>query len=138
RERHGQRCARDPSDRLDQPAGELLRRRWLQADRRRAQSQGCHDAQSKSCTGTLAATLDDTWQVAYEIAQRVGGDAGTPGLDGPAKAPPPLKPQRLAVLETSGWAIASDSAKSCLQEALLRLRAAGVDIRTRHDDEDVA
>ena len=100
--------------------------------------EGCHDYQSQSCTGILAATLDDTWQVAYEIAQRVGGDAGTPGLDGPAKAPPPLKPQRLAVLETSGWAIASDSAKSCLQEALLRLRAAGVDIRTRHDDEDVA
>jgi len=100
--------------------------------------EGCHDYQSQSCTGILAATLDDTWQVAYEIAQRVGGDAGTPGLDGPAKAPPPLKPQRLAVLETSGWSIAPDSAKTCLREALQRLRAAGVDIRTRHDDEDVA
>src|SRR5262249_54223897 len=51
---------------------------------------------------------------------------------------PPLKPQRLAVLETSGWAIASDPAKTSLQESLQRLRAAGVDIRTRHDDEDVA
>src|SRR5215467_3132916 len=100
--------------------------------------EGCHDYQSQSCTGILAATLDDTWQVAYEIVTRVGGDAGTPGLDGPATCPAPDKPQRLAVLETSGWSIAPDSAKSCLQEALLRLRAAGVDIRTRHDDEDVA
>src|SRR5215813_2126389 len=99
---------------------------------------GSHDYQSQSCTGILAATLEDTWQVAYEIVQRVGGDPGTPGLSGPDKAPPATKPQRLAVLETSGWAIASDAAKSCLQDTIERLRAAGIDIRTRHNDEDVA
>lgn len=100
--------------------------------------EGSHDYQSQSCTGILAATLQDGWQVAYEIAQRVGGDAGTPGLTGPGNAPAPAKPQRLAFLETSGWAIASDAAKACLQEALQRLAAAGIEIRTRHNDADVA
>jgi Asp-tRNA(Asn)/Glu-tRNA(Gln) amidotransferase A subunit family amidase len=100
--------------------------------------EGSHDYQSQSCTGILAATLQDCWQVAYEIAQRVGGDAGTPGLTGPDAAPAPAKPRRLAVIETSGWEIASDAAKSCLQDALQRLTAAGIEIRTRHDDADVA
>jgi Asp-tRNA(Asn)/Glu-tRNA(Gln) amidotransferase A subunit family amidase len=100
--------------------------------------QGCHDYQSQSCTGVLAATLEDTWQVAYEIAQRVGGDAGTPGLIGPDRAPEAKKPRRFALIETSGWAIASDAAKKCLTDTLTRLAAAGVEIRTREDDEDVA
>jgi Asp-tRNA(Asn)/Glu-tRNA(Gln) amidotransferase A subunit family amidase len=100
--------------------------------------EGSHDYQSQSCTGILAATLEDSWQVAYEIARRVGGDAGTPGLTGPGKAPAPVKPRRLVFLETSGWAIASDAAKACLQDALQKLAAAGIEIRTRHDDADVA
>src|SRR6201996_5583411 len=54
--------------------------------------EGSHDYQSQSCTGILAASLEDTWQVAYEIAQRVGGDAGTPGLTGPSKMPVSIKP----------------------------------------------
>jgi Asp-tRNA(Asn)/Glu-tRNA(Gln) amidotransferase A subunit family amidase len=100
--------------------------------------QGCHDYQSQSCTGVLAATLEDTWQVATEITLRVGGDAGRNGLAGPDRAPAPAKPKRLALLETSGWSIASDGAKQKLQDALQRLGAAGIEIRTSEDDEDVA
>jgi Asp-tRNA(Asn)/Glu-tRNA(Gln) amidotransferase A subunit family amidase len=100
--------------------------------------QGCHDYQSQSCTGVLAATLEDTWQVAYEIASRVGGDAGRNGLAGPGQLPTAMKPKRLAFLETPGWSDASDAAKLKLEGALARLGAAGVEIRTREDDEDVA
>jgi Asp-tRNA(Asn)/Glu-tRNA(Gln) amidotransferase A subunit family amidase len=100
--------------------------------------QGCHDYQSQSATGVLAATLEDTWQVAYEIVSRVGGDAGQPGLVGPDRAPTPVKPRRLAVIETAGWETATPDAKSCLQDAVARLRAAGVEIVTRHDDAQVA
>jgi Asp-tRNA(Asn)/Glu-tRNA(Gln) amidotransferase A subunit family amidase len=100
--------------------------------------EGSHDYQSQSCTGILAATLPDAWQVACEIAQRVGGDAGTPGLMGPERAPEPVKPRRLAFLETSGWAVASDAAKASMQEALRRLSTAGVEIRTSADDADVS
>jgi Asp-tRNA(Asn)/Glu-tRNA(Gln) amidotransferase A subunit family amidase len=100
--------------------------------------EGSHDYQSQSCTGILAATLPDAWQVAYEIAQRVGGDAGTPGLIGPERAPEPVKPRRLAFLETSGWAVASEAAKASIQNTLQRLSEAGVEIRTSADDADVS
>ena len=100
--------------------------------------EGSHDYQSQSCTGILAATLQDTWQVAYEIAQRVGGDAGTPGLTGPDTAPAPVKPRRLAFLETAGWSVATEAAKSSIHDALQRLSAAGIEIRTSHDDADVS
>src|SRR5437867_4421986 len=100
--------------------------------------EGSHDYQSQSCTGILAATLQDTWQVAYEIGQRVGGDAGTPGLTGPERAPEAAKPRRLAFLQTAGWAIATAAAKASMQDALQRLSAAGIEIRTSDDDADVS
>ncbi|MBX9774831.1 MAG: amidase [Xanthobacteraceae bacterium] len=96
--------------------------------------EGCHDYQSQSCTGVIAATLEDTWQVAFEIVTRVGGDAGTPGLIGPATCPAPTRPKRLAFLETAGWAIAEPAAKALMQETLQRLKQNGVAVSTRHDD----
>lgn len=92
---------------------------------------GSHDFQSQSCNGVLAATLEDAWQVAYEIAQRAGGDAGWPALSGPPRVPAARKPRQLAFLETAGWGHAGDSAKQCLFDALERIRAQGVTIITR-------
>src|SRR6266566_8995710 len=66
-----------------------------------------YEGLSQSVTGVLAMTLEDAWQVAYEIASRVGGDPGYPGLFGPASAPAAKKPGRVAFLETAGWAAAS-------------------------------
>ncbi len=100
--------------------------------------QGSHDYQSQSCTGILAASLEDAWQAAYEIVARVGGDAGTPGLTGPASAPLPKKPQTLAVLETAGWNDASAAARQCLADTIAKLKSTGIDIRTRHNDTAVA
>lgn len=100
--------------------------------------EGSHDYQSQSCTGILGASLEDTWQVAYEIVARVGGDAGTPGLQGPHEAPLAVKPQSLAVLETAGWDVAAGGAKELLQDFVARLKSAGVDIQTRHNNENVA
>jgi Asp-tRNA(Asn)/Glu-tRNA(Gln) amidotransferase A subunit family amidase len=101
--------------------------------------QGSHDYQSQSCTGILGASLEDVWQIAHEIVARVGGDAGTPGLQGPDKAPAARKPHSLAMLETPGWeSAASAGAKECLQECVARLKSAGVEIRTRHADNKVA
>jgi Asp-tRNA(Asn)/Glu-tRNA(Gln) amidotransferase A subunit family amidase len=100
--------------------------------------EGCHDYQSQSCTGIIAASLEDTWQVAYEIVARVGGDAGTSGLVGPATCPAPAKPKRLAFLETAGWPNAEPAAQAIMQQALQRLKSAGVAVATRHDDAKVA
>jgi Asp-tRNA(Asn)/Glu-tRNA(Gln) amidotransferase A subunit family amidase len=100
--------------------------------------EGSHDYQSQSCTGILAASLPDAWQVAHEIVARVGGDAGTPGLQGPDTIPPAEKPRRLAVLETVGWDAASVGAKQRLGEFVMRLKSAGIEIRTRDNDDKVA
>ncbi|MGA9432074.1 MAG: hypothetical protein WBV65_21390, partial [Xanthobacteraceae bacterium] len=52
--------------------------------------------------------------------------------------PPGQRPRRLALLETAGWDNASVAAKQQLNEAIMRLRAAGVEIRTRQNDDKVA
>jgi Asp-tRNA(Asn)/Glu-tRNA(Gln) amidotransferase A subunit family amidase len=100
--------------------------------------EGSHDYQSQSCTGILGAALPDIWQVAHEIVARVGGDAGTPGLQGPDTMPQPVKPRRLAVLETAGWEFASVGAKQQLGECVMRLQSAGIEIRSRQNDDKVA
>src|SRR5947209_5128443 len=99
---------------------------------------GSYDGLSQSATGVLAATLEDAWQVAFEIATRAGGDPGYPGLFGPASAPAPVKPRRLVFLETAGWADASGDAKQAMADALARCKAAGIDVLTRHSDPKVA
>ena len=98
---------------------------------------GSHDALSQSTHGPLAASLPEAWQVAYEIAQRVGGDPGRPGLCGPPTCPAPSKPRRLAVLETPGWAVATSGAKAAFAEALAKLKSAGVTLVARHESERV-
>jgi Asp-tRNA(Asn)/Glu-tRNA(Gln) amidotransferase A subunit family amidase len=99
---------------------------------------GSYDGLSQSATGVLATTLEDAWQVAYEIAIRAGGDPGYPGLYGPLSAPAPRKPHRLAFLETAGWAAASPGAKAAMADALARFKAAGIDVRTRQSHTTVA
>jgi Asp-tRNA(Asn)/Glu-tRNA(Gln) amidotransferase A subunit family amidase len=98
---------------------------------------GSLDYLSQSCTGVLAATVQDAWQVAIEIAARVGGDPGLPGLDGPMQPPAPVKPRTLALLETAGWRVASPEAKAALEAAVERLKAAGVKFVTRSSHPEV-
>ena len=86
---------------------------------------GSYDGLSQSAHGTLAASLPEAWQVAYEIAQRAGGDPGFPGLYGPAKPPAAVKPKKLALLETDGWSVATKGAMQALTETLAKL-AGGV------------
>jgi Asp-tRNA(Asn)/Glu-tRNA(Gln) amidotransferase A subunit family amidase len=52
--------------------------------------------------------------------------------------PPARKPRRLAVLETAGWDSATVGAKQQLNECIMRLKSAGIEIRTRHNDDKVA
>ncbi|MGE3245582.1 MAG: amidase [Beijerinckiaceae bacterium] len=92
---------------------------------------GSHDYMSQSCQGVLAATLEDCWQTAFEIAQRCGGDPGHGGLQGPSSLPKTPPPKRLALLETSGWDEASGEAKDALLAAAEDLRRAGIAVLTR-------
>jgi Asp-tRNA(Asn)/Glu-tRNA(Gln) amidotransferase A subunit family amidase len=98
---------------------------------------GSYDHLSQSCLGILAATPDDAWLVASAIAERVGGDPGHPGLRGPSAMPPARKPQRLAALETAGWAKATEGAKAALAAARRRLTALGIEMSDRRSDPAV-
>jgi Asp-tRNA(Asn)/Glu-tRNA(Gln) amidotransferase A subunit family amidase len=100
--------------------------------------EGSHDYQSQSCTGVEAATLEEAWQVAYEIATRVGGDAGHPGLSGPSSAPAARAPRRLAFLKTAAWPQAAPGAKQRMDEALSRFQVGGAEIMTANNSVKVA
>ncbi len=99
---------------------------------------GSYDYLSQSCTGTIAATLAEAWQVAYEIAIRAGGDPGCMGLVGPATMPAAHKPRTLAFLQTAGWPVATAGAQAACQGAIRGLEAAGVTIVTRANTPSVA
>lgn len=99
---------------------------------------GSYDVFSQSCTGTIAATIDETWVVAREISARCGGDPGYPGVSGPAVRPAARRPGRVAVLETAGWEVAGDAAKAAFSTVRERLEAAGIECVDRRSDETVA
>src|SRR5262245_33793506 len=99
--------------------------------------EGCHDYQSQSCTGILAASLEDTWQVAHEIVSRVGGDAGTPGLIGPDRCPAPQKPRRLVLLRTAGWKELDHGMKETVGLMVSELADAGIAIDTRETHAEI-
>ena len=99
---------------------------------------GSFDVFSQSCTGTIAATIDETWVVAREMSARCGGDPGYPGVSGPMVRPAARRPGRVAVLETAGWEVAGDAAKAAFASVRERLEAAGIECVDRDSDETVA
>ena len=88
---------------------------------------------SQSHIGVHAGCLQDMWAVAYEIAQRAGGDPGHPGLYGEAAPRPAAKPRRLIVMEAEGWAQTDSRTMGGFETLLGRLRDAGVQILRRSD-----
>jgi Asp-tRNA(Asn)/Glu-tRNA(Gln) amidotransferase A subunit family amidase len=98
---------------------------------------GSFDHLSQSCLGVLAATPEDAWMVASAIAERVGGDPGYPGLQGPLAMPAARPPRRLAILETAGWTKATAGARAAFAAARTRLAELGIALDDRHTDPDV-
>ena len=98
---------------------------------------GSYDYFSQSCTGALAASLEDAWIVAINIAARAGGDPGYPGIQGPLEPPAPRRPRALAMLETAGWEGAVPEARRALEVAVARLVAEGITITDRHADQNI-
>jgi Asp-tRNA(Asn)/Glu-tRNA(Gln) amidotransferase A subunit family amidase len=87
--------------------------------------------------GVHAASLEDMWSVAYEIAQRGGADPGYPGLYGPQAMAPAAMPKSMIVLETEGWPTCDATTKSAFHELLDQLSAQGVSIFTRKDHQSI-
>ena len=97
-------------------------------------NRGERQATSMSTHGVHAGCVEDMWQVAIEIAQRVGGDRGYPGLVGPHVTPDATRPARVIVLETQGWKRADPGAKQAYAGVLQQLAEAGVGLVTREDN----
>jgi Asp-tRNA(Asn)/Glu-tRNA(Gln) amidotransferase A subunit family amidase len=95
---------------------------------------GSYDYFSQSCTGVLAASLEDAWLVAVNIAARAGGDPGYPGLQGPPQPPPSQHPRALAVLQTAGREDAAPDARRAFETAAARLAEAGIALADRLSD----
>ena len=83
---------------------------------------GSYDGLSQSATGVLAATLEDAWQVAYEIAARAGGDPGYPGPVRTGERAGAKMPRRVALSGDRGLGRGIDGAKAAMADALARSR----------------
>jgi len=96
-------------------------------------NRGERQTTSMSTTGVHAGSIEDMWQVAVEIARRAGGDPGRPGLFGPPTPPIAVKPERVMVMETEGWAELDMATRSAFEAFLENLRRAGVTLLHRGD-----
>jgi Asp-tRNA(Asn)/Glu-tRNA(Gln) amidotransferase A subunit family amidase len=96
--------------------------------------RGERQGYSQSHVGVHAGSLVDMWHVAIEIGRRTGGDPGQPGLFGGPEPSPPLRPARLIVMETAGWADLDGKTRDGFDRLLAALRDAGVEILGRRDD----
>jgi Asp-tRNA(Asn)/Glu-tRNA(Gln) amidotransferase A subunit family amidase len=88
---------------------------------------------SQACLGVHAGSLRDMWSVMHEIARRVGGDPGHPGLFGPPTPPAGTRPNRLIVMECSGWKVTDDRTQRAFDDIIAQLRSAGVSVQRRGD-----
>jgi len=95
--------------------------------------RGERQATSMSTHGVHAGSIEDMWQVSIEIAARVGGDPGKVGLQGPRTPPGAVRPDRLVVLETEGWAGLDAASRDAFEALLDRIAAAGVTLVRRRD-----
>lgn len=98
---------------------------------------GSLDHMSQSSQGVLAATLQDAWRVLHNIVQRVGGDAGYPGLEGPDDLPSARKPSKLAFVETANWAKVEPGLQQAFRDRLDQLSKAGISIMTRSNSAGI-
>ena len=95
-------------------------------------NRGERQATSMSTHGVHAGCIEDMWQVAIEVARRVGGDRGCAGLFGPLTPPATVPPTRLMVLETEGWAVLDDLSKAGFAQLLESLQRAGITLLRRN------
>lgn len=90
---------------------------------------------SQEVHGVHAGCPEDMWQVAAEIASRVGGDPGFPGLYGPLAPPSPRKPGRLIVMETPAWQRLDLGSKAAFEGFLRQCIGQGIEVLRRSDSE---
>ena len=136
RRRHRHRGARHASDQFDGSAGELLRRAS-------ASSRASTPSTAKAATIIRARAAPAFSPPRSKMSGR------WPTRSSPASAAMPARPAckdrtscrrqeaaALALLETAGWDSGDRRRQAQLDDCVARLKSAGIDIRTRHNDED--
>jgi Asp-tRNA(Asn)/Glu-tRNA(Gln) amidotransferase A subunit family amidase len=99
---------------------------------------GSFDVKSHSVTTVLAASLQEAWVVARQIALRAGGDYGHAGLQGPMDPPSRRRPDSIIVLETAAWETVSEASRFAFEKVVDVLRDAGIRIYNRRISAVVA
>ena len=94
---------------------------------------GSFDYLSHSCTGVLAATLEELWIVARAITARIGGDPGYFGISGPMEPPSPRSPRCVVALDTAAIEEASPDAVAIFSEFRNKLQHSGIRVLTREN-----
>ena len=84
--------------------------------------------------GFLAGSLADTWISCLWLSRNAGGDAGHPSLKGDVKLPKSRKPERLARVDTAGWADTPEPVREIFNDMIRKLEKRGVEIVSRTDD----
>jgi Asp-tRNA(Asn)/Glu-tRNA(Gln) amidotransferase A subunit family amidase len=97
-------------------------------------NRGERQATSMSTHGVHAGCIEDVWITSIEIVKRCGGDRGYAGICGPDSPPEAVRPMRLMVLETEGWAELDNASKSAFGTLLERLQGAGITLLRRTDN----
>lgn len=97
-------------------------------------NRGERQGYSQSHHGVHAASLEDMWRVAVEVATRCGGDPGHPGLYGMELDPKPVRPARLIVMEGEAWGHVDATTKRGFETLLDALREQGVQILRANDN----
>jgi Asp-tRNA(Asn)/Glu-tRNA(Gln) amidotransferase A subunit family amidase len=96
-------------------------------------NRGERQATSMSTHGIHAGCVEDMWLAAIEIVKRAGGDRGFPGIHGPDAPPAAVRPVRLMVLQTEGWAALDDATRAAFGTLLAGMEAAGIGLVRRGD-----
>src|SRR5262249_42688504 len=101
--------------------------------------QGGHGlaAPSQCVLGTIAATLEDCWEVGFFISARAGGDPGYPGLYGEPKLGTSKKINRLLRLDTLGWGNVETEAREEFERFIAAIKKLGVEVVSRRDDQRI-
>jgi Asp-tRNA(Asn)/Glu-tRNA(Gln) amidotransferase A subunit family amidase len=99
---------------------------------------GSLDSVSQSAHGALATSIKDAWLMLRAIVERIGGDPGFVGLQGPIDPPAPVKPKRFAVVRTAGWQETDANTKRALTMMVDRLHGEGVELSMADNHAGVA